>query len=373
MPTNLFREFFRDSDFFDALCYGEGEKPLLGLIQATDKKKYLETNTSWITKKKVNYSANFCHDFIEDLDEIPFYDYSLCLPANYELNPAMTAYGSIPNTQCNFHISTYRGCPHHCCFCSSHTVHGRKMRYHSVARVRDDFNRLTTQYGAKILVFQDEHFMADRRRALELIEIIWELNLTSIFQNGLAMYALDREVLEAFRSAGVKQMSLSMESGSERVLQKIMHKPLTLSVAKRVARDCRELGIYTNTAILIGLPGETKQDMEMSLSFLKKVGVNWFIVLCATPIPGSEMLDTCIENNYLKGDILNCDFKTAIVETEDFTTNDIQELAYIFNLELNFIANSDMRLKNYTMALKGFENAIRAKSEHVFAHLAMVE
>ena len=43
-------------------------------------------------------------------------------------------------------------------------------------------------------------------------------------------------------------------------------------------------------------------------------------------------------------------------------------MTYILNLELNFVENSDFRLGNYEMALKGFENAIRAKNDHALAY-----
>jgi radical SAM superfamily enzyme YgiQ (UPF0313 family) len=54
IPTNMYEEIFKSNQAFDALCYGEGEKPLLGLIQADNKKEYLMTNQSWITRGKVN-------------------------------------------------------------------------------------------------------------------------------------------------------------------------------------------------------------------------------------------------------------------------------------------------------------------------------
>jgi len=87
----------------------------------------------------------------------------------------------------------------------------------------------------------------------------------------------------------------------------------------------------------------------------------------ATPLVGSEMFDICIKNNYLKGDYIGCDFKRAVVETEDFTAEYIQEKSYSLNLELNFIGNSDFKLGNYERALKGFENTIRVKNDHAFA------
>ena len=331
VPTNVYKEIFRDSTCFDALCYGEGEKPLLGLVQADDKMRYLEENPTWITRRKIEDGCSFQYDFIEDLDEIPFYDYGICKTDDYGLNPAITAYVSIDEKKHNFYVMTSRGCTHHCCFCSSHTVHGRKMRYYSLKRVREDFSRLRDQYGAKTIVFQDDHLMANKQRALEIIDIVKELQLTAVFQNGLALYALDRKTLEAFKSAGVNQLLLSVESGSARVLKEIMHKPLSLSIIKRVADDCRELGIYTNVNILIGLPGETKQDIEDTRSFLKIIKANWFLMFCATPLVGSEMLDTCLKNNYLKGSHIDCDYKKAIIETEDFTAEYIQEKAYFLN------------------------------------------
>ena len=67
----------------------------------------------------------------------------------------------------------------------------------------------------------------------------------------------------------MNNLVLSVESGSNRVLKEIMHKPLDLSIVKRVIADCRELGIASDISILIGLPGETKQDIEDARTFLK--------------------------------------------------------------------------------------------------------
>lgn len=368
VPTNMYKEIFRDTTCFDALCYGEGEKPLLNLLKSDDKLRGLEENPSWITPRKVEIGIEFQRDFIENLDEIPFFDYGICEIDNYGLNPAITAYASINEKRQNFHVMTSRGCPHHCCFCSSHTVHGRRMRYHSINRVKEDFKRLRDQFGAKTIVFQDDHFIGKKKRALEIIDIVKELKITAVFQNGLAMYGLDRKMLETLKNAGLDQLVLAIESGSNRVLKEIMHKALNLDIVKRVADDCRELEIYTNANILIGLPGETKQDIEDARSFLKTINVNWFIILCATPLVGSEMFDICLKKRYLRGSYIDYDYKKAVVETEDFTAEYIQEMAYILNLELNFVENSDFRLGNYKMALKGFENAIRAKNDHAIAY-----
>ncbi|MFH1472020.1 MAG: radical SAM protein [Nanoarchaeota archaeon] len=369
VPTNMYKEIYGTSTCFDALCYGEGENPLLGLAKAADKKKFLKTNSSWITKEKIENKESFQHDFIENLDEIPFFDYGILNMEGYKQTSLLSLFPlEKERGRKGMPIMTSRGCIHHCCFCSSHTVHGRKMRYNSVGRVKEDFERLKKQYGAETIVFFDDHLMSDRQRVFEIINLLNDMELTAFFPSSLALYALDRKVLEALKSVGVDNLVLSVESGSNRVLREIMHKPLDLSIVKRVIADCRELGIASDISILIGLPGETKQDIEDARVFLKTLDATWFRISMATPLVGSEMLDICIKNNYIKGDYINCDFKKAVVETKDFTAEYIQEKAYLLNLELNFVNNSDFRLGYYETALKGFENAIKTKSDHAFAY-----
>lgn len=367
IPSNMHRQIFLDSDDIDAICYGEGEKPLLALMQSENPLLTIESSVSWVTKGKGRNGFSPIHDFIENLDEIPFYDYALC-EDKYFSNPAFPTYGGIQETDSSFHVLTSRGCPFKCIFCASHKVHGRKMRYYSLGRVKQDFLTLKNVYKANTLIFQDDHFMGDQKRALEIVKFVTEIGVKAIFQNSLTLYALNREMLEALKGAGIEQMVLSIESGSDRVLKRVMRKPHKLSIVEQVVRDCRELGIYTYANVLIGLPGETKADIEESRRFLKTTYVNWFGILCANPLVGSEMFDICVEKGYLKSDWLGSDFKKVVVQTEDWTSEYIQEMSYTINLELNFVENSDYRLGNYQIALNGFERAIKAKADHALAH-----
>ncbi len=368
VPTNMYNEIFRDSKNINALCFGEGEKPLLGLIKVKNKDKFLKSHSSWITKEKVRKKQTYQYDFINNLDKIPFYDYDLLSTDDYSLSPTISSYASFNGKKRIFHYVTSRGCPHHCCFCASNRVHGRVMRYHSVFRVKRDLKHLQDKYKADIIGFQDDNFMINKNRAIKIIKFAKKLKIKFFFQSGLALYALDRKTLEIIKSVGIKELVLAVESGSDRVLREIMHKPLVLSIVRRVVKDCRELGIDTDANILIGLPGETKQDIEDTRTFLKSLDASWFRIYVATPLVGSEMFDICMKKHYLKGNYIGCDFKRAVVETEDFTSAYIQKKVYSLNLELNFVNNSDFRLGNYEKALKGFENTIRVKNDHAIAY-----
>lgn len=372
IPTNSYQHIFATGGFqyFDALCFGEGEKPMLGLLQSTSYQQYAEESDSWITASKVKTQFSPKHDFIDNLDEIPFYDYELCNHGRHGLNPVMTSYASHSDST-GYHIMTSRGCPFLCTFCASHRVHGRKMRYHSLERVFSDLRRLIDEYSARTIVFQDDHLMSDKERVLEILKFIKDRKLTAIFQNGLTLYSLDHDVLTAFKDAGVNQLVLPIESGSEKVLKLQMRKPLKMSISQRVAEDCRRLGIYTDANILIGLPGETKQDIQDARLRLRSIPVNWFHVVCASPVVGSEIHQIATDFEYITGDVLGADYRTAVINTPDFSASYIQDMQYIFNLELNFLYNSDLRLGNYDTAQTGFNNVLSLRPDHAMAHLCL--
>ena len=167
VPTNMYNEIYRASKCFDALCYGEGEKPLLGLVEAIDKKEFLRNSLSWITRDKAEKKQSFKYDFIDNLDEIPILDYALLNVDDYILNQIQSLFPQQKNVKSMPYLSS-RGCPYRCCFCSSHTVHGREMRYHSHVRIKEDFKYLRDAYRTKTIVFQDDHFLSNKKEHLKL-------------------------------------------------------------------------------------------------------------------------------------------------------------------------------------------------------------
>ena len=164
LPTSMYKEILTDSETVDAVCFGEGEKPFLGLIEAQNKLDYMKSSQSWVTHQKLHDAeANYSHDFLWDLDELPFLDYDILDIEGYKLNPTSSRYsvadkyevdnenenlvmeetiGKIsPKAGIEGHsmpIMTSRGCPFKCTFCASHAAHGRDMRYNSIERVKQD-------------------------------------------------------------------------------------------------------------------------------------------------------------------------------------------------------------------------------------------
>jgi radical SAM superfamily enzyme YgiQ (UPF0313 family) len=397
LPTAMYKEILDDSVAVDAICYGEGEKAFLDLISSSEKLKYLSHSQSWVTHEKLlSKEAKYAHDFIWNLDEIPFLDYDMLDVEGYKLNPTSSRYsvadkyevddvdgnlsmeetiGKLVSKEAiNGHsmpIMTSRGCPFKCTFCASHAAHGRAMRYNSVERVQKDLKLMKEKYNINGVVIQDDHFMGGKRRPYELVDAIGKLDLGMFFQNALAMYALDIEFLQLLKKSGVDELVLPVESGSMRVLREEMRKPLKLSTIPQVVTNCRDVGIYTDCNIIIGMPGETKEDIRQSREFLKSIYADWFRIFVATPIPGSEMHQTVLDKKFYKISPIKANYKRAVIETDHLTPEYVQSMTYYMNIELNFVFNSNMRLGRYNTALEGFKNVISVKPDHALAHFYM--
>jgi len=400
LPTSLWREYLEESQVIDALCYGEGELPLKELFSSDRPVDYLKASSSWVTSDDlVADEKTLSHNFIVDLDEIPPVDYDILDIAGYKTNPTVSRYAvahsyeldsaasritlerAIGKSMVTQEISsedippipimTSRGCPFKCTFCASHAAHGRDMRYFSIDRVKKDLQLLVDKYGSKGVVVQDDHFMGGKRRPYEVVSAIGEYQLQMFFQNALAIYALDREFLERLKANNVNELVLPVESGSMRVLRDLMRKPLKLSVIPRVVKDCREIGIYTDCNIIIGMPGEKIEDIAEARTFLKTLYADWFRVFVASPIPGSEMHQQVVDLNAYEVPPIKANYKRAVIKTEFLTPEQIHFYTYLMNLELNFLYNSNLRLGNYQVAAEAFQSVLNVKSDHLYAVLGL--
>ncbi len=118
----------------------------------------------------------------------------------------------------------------------------------------------------------------------------------------------------------------------------------------------------------MGYRGKPRKTSLIRAEFLKTINADWFRINVATPLAGSEMYEICETNNYFKDIPILGNYKKAIVETEDFSAEYIQEKSYLMNIELNFVHNANMKLGHYEMALDSFRNVLKAKYDHPVAH-----
>jgi radical SAM superfamily enzyme YgiQ (UPF0313 family) len=367
LATNLYKEVLNDFPYIDAACFGEGEIPICQLLDAEDMKEYFESNPSWITRNSLKKGIMPQYIFVHNLDDIPFFDYELIDLKYYTGRAVDKRY--LNKTFRELSIHTSRGCPFNCVFCSNGKVHGKKVRYMSVEKVINEVEKMIELYNIEVLLIEDDHFLADKERARKILSKLSDFNIRIEFPNGMAVYAIDEKIGVLLKNAGVTTVSLAVESGSDYVLKNIINKPLKSNMIKGAVNILKKNGICVHAFIVIGLPGELEEHRNETMQMLYNVGFDWVYFFLAIPIAGSRLYDICKEKGYL----INADFSDYItskcnIKTPEIDPEYMEERAYLMNLEVNFVKNSNLLSGNYERAEQYFKNVIERYHEHSLAH-----
>lgn len=365
LPSNLYEIVLKNNLDIDAVCIGEGEIPILELLESIDFHKYLNNSNCWVTREKLN--SNFVKEFkfIHDLDEIP--------PLNFGLIP-FEQYSNHAHNQNEKKVIAAplmfsRGCPFNCCFCASHSIHGKKVRYNSIDRIKYDIKLMVEKYNVNTITVWDDNFFVNKNQAIDLLDFFLDLRLDVEFVNGFPVYRIDDDIVSRLKNAGVTVVTLAIESGNSRVLKDIIHKPLKLPMVEKAIECLRKYDMYVKGLFVIGLPGETLEDIQVTIDFIDKIPINWVDIFIASPVAGSELFEICKENKYINmSDLENFNFWKGSISTPDFTPEQIQEIQLINVLKKDFVNNYDMIQENYETALKNFEYVIKSNPENPFAY-----
>lgn len=240
----------------------------------------------------------------------------------------------------------------------------------SPGRVLSDVQMLIDRYHVDTLLIEDDHFLGNRHHALAVLDALAPLGLNIEFPNGLAVHCIDAEIAAAMRAAGARTATLAVESGCERVLKEIIHKPWSdLSRVRAAVEALKAEKMYVRAFFLIGNPGETLPEMEQTGRFMREIGVNWCAIMIATPIAGSEYYRICRERGWLATDNLeDYHYGRCSIRTPDFEPEQVERLRYRLNLEVNFVHNHDLAHGRPEVALRGFQDVLNRVPDHAFAH-----
>jgi len=299
----------------DFVILGEGEYRFPKLLDSLNHNQ--EPDFDGIGYKKNNeIIINPTTTRINDLDSLP-------LPARDLINMEDYIKIGVPfapfsRKERTAQIMTSRGCPFNCVFCSSIKLWGRKFRMRSAESVIQEVDELVNKYNIKEIQFSDDNLTINRKRAIEIFNKLEPYNLSWCTPNGVMIKTLDKEMIEAMAKSGAYQLSFAIESGSQRVLKEIINKSVPeKSEVKKLIQICHDNGISVHGMLVVGFPGETREEIQETLDYPFQVGLDSASYFIANPLPGSRLYQQCKEKGYLKKDMV-VDFKSAeIIIPED--------------------------------------------------------
>jgi anaerobic magnesium-protoporphyrin IX monomethyl ester cyclase len=275
---------------------------------------------------------------LKDLDSLPF-------PARHLL-PMAEYYAAVKENPLRGEINkpwtimiTSRGCPYNCVFCTHHIVWGRKWRGRSPENVVDELQHVIKTYHVKQIDFLDDNMTLDRKRMENICDLIVKrgLSIEWFTPNGVRADTLDEKLLRKMKESGCKKIRVAPESGVQRVVDQVIKKNLDLRSVERAVVLCKKVGIKVGCFFVIGLIGETKEEIEETIKFaykLRQLGADSFIFSIATPVYGTRLYEQAKRGGFLR-ECFSDEALAAVeplIETPEFTADELRELFARANL-----------------------------------------
>jgi anaerobic magnesium-protoporphyrin IX monomethyl ester cyclase len=275
----------------DAICVGPGEEVCFDILDG---------------KNPINIPGLMCRDYSNsfekrkidlNIDKYPFLNYDL---VDYSYYTEFTIDTTIGWGFKSLAALTSRSCPYSCNFCA--TSWSRPFRYHSAEYVIELAKRLA-KYDIDVVSFFDDTLISIKDRLSEICEgfvrskLFWPNTNKKWYANARAN-EVDSESLKLMKKAGCFGVAIGIESGSDRMLE-VINKRSTIETNKRACNYVKEAGLFLGASFIIGIPGETENEMEKTLSFARDIDCNSRGVGVFRPLPGSPFYYNFVNDKIL--------------------------------------------------------------------------
>jgi radical SAM superfamily enzyme YgiQ (UPF0313 family) len=281
----------------DFLVRGEGEETLSELIESLSNHEAgaMLAHVKGITYRDSGQVIHTCdRELIRDLNALGFPARDLLLNKHSYDSEDMGL------------LMTSRGCPFNCSYCAT-SIWKRKVRYRSVDNVMAEIKLIRSTYGTRQFTFKDDSFTVNRERVLELCDRLVAERLHINWDCNTRVDLVDEELLRRMKRAGCNSVKVGIETGSERIL-KLVNKGITLSQARRAAGLFRSVGIHWTGYFMMGLPSETREDIEQTLKFMKELKPDFVSLSVYEPFPGTDLFRIGVQAGLVQDERTREDF-----------------------------------------------------------------
>ncbi|MCC7505941.1 MAG: B12-binding domain-containing radical SAM protein [Saprospiraceae bacterium] len=220
---------------------------------------------------------------LRDLDDLP-------LPARHKIDLRLyldawkKAHGHSALS-----LSTQRGCPYTCRWCST-AVYGQSYRRRSPAAVVAEIAALQAEYDFDLIWFVDDVFTVSHKWLAEFQRELESRGVRVAFECITRADRLNEAVIAQLKACGCFRVWIGAESGSQRIID-AMDRRVEVGQVREMIRAARRAGIQAGTFIMLGYPGETEADIRETVTHLKESNPDLFTITVAYPIKGTGLYE----------------------------------------------------------------------------------
>ena len=249
---------------------------------------------------------------IKDMDSLPYPAYELLDLDKYSENYQFCLSEEMLTTKRKIHMITERGCPRQCTFCTHNgmsrwdqivSIGKEKVgelddefgfqqiaRFNSPKFVVKHLKFLTEQYNLGYVFIADENLTSNRKRTIELCNLMIKEGLPNKIKWGTAgdTASVDDDVIALMKKAGCTFISYGGESASDKVLKYDIQKGTTRKNNQDAVDIMKRQGMEPIMSFMLGNPHEDVNDILETTDFFIKNNLSCDPFIC-TPYPGTKL------------------------------------------------------------------------------------
>ncbi|MBR9682514.1 MAG: radical SAM protein [Candidatus Aenigmarchaeota archaeon] len=306
---------FDDCPEVDIIVLHEGEVTAPILIKKLENGEDIDDVRGIAFRKDGKIVKTERRDLIQDLD-------SISQPAR-ELLPMDKYRYPIGKHKKISVIITSRGCPYKCIFCNK-TMFGQMWRARSAKNVVDEIENVYRTYGIKSFIFYDDLFVTDKNRAIEICQGIIDRKLNIEWKCECRVNLVDKELLTKMREAGCILISYGVESANQKSLD-FLNKGITVEQIRTAFKLSKEVGIEKMAYLIIGIPGESKEDAMRTITFAEEIDADYVQISILTPMKNTPLFDVANEKGWIVSKYAKNPYDQELTERHVLATGDIPE------------------------------------------------
>lgn len=303
--SGMQERILEENPAIDAVVVGEGEEPLMAIIEREGRDLGDVPGVVWRDGGNVQFTG--WEKPRLELDSLPFPAYHKLqgFPHSYPL--PIFSFPSSPTAS----VVSSRGCPYTCSYCDR-SVFRRTFRYNSPGYMVEHLHYLRWRFGVKHVTFYDDIFTANRKRVEGFCDLMATENPGVTFNCAVRSNQVDEDLVRRLAGAGCWQVSFGVESGDPEVLAR-HRKGTNLNDIHEKTLLIKRYGMRVKGLFIVGLPGEDEQTIRRTIDYACRVPFDEVNVSKFTPFPGAPLYETLrlmgtFDEDFSKMNLLNFTF-----------------------------------------------------------------